>query len=51
MYQFGAGIFLVTLGLINIIVAIVRDGDDSKDMEKDGELYYVYGDRIVYLVL
>ena len=44
---------LITLGLINIIVVIVmkKDGDDSQDRDKDGELFYVYGDRIVYLVL
>lgn len=27
------------------------DGDDSQDRDKDGELYYVYGNGIVYLVL
>ena len=28
-----------------------KDGDDSQERDKDGELFYVYGDRIVYLVL
>ena len=54
VYQFGAGILLISLGLINIIIVIVLDveSDDGKDdKDTEGELYYVYGDKVVYLIL